>query len=580
MKKIFVLAMALVMSIGILSVSASAEDNATLYVDEILKTTIGVKLIQDEPFVCVEDIFNYYGFDTKERSGFIGGHYVEIHKGDSCLMSYHWDLDYTSTVVYEEGEEYFRIKDEEVGRHEKEMQLIDDKHYIHYSEVSKFLGLDFVWDANVKCVGIYKNKKVPKKVVLYNKKGEPIEIEAFLQEKYIENGYKANLDEVIIIPESKKVSADGIKVSLNGGFLEFDVNPSIINGRTMVPLRVIFEALSASVDWNGETNTVVSKKNDTTISLTIDSDQMTINNQTITLDSPATIIEGRTLVPVRAVSEAFGIKVDWDEDNEIVILREPRYAEIKTVLLYNVSNQIVEVPDYDIENYTKDGWLTEKPVTMYALDGRTQIVAQVDVAANKAVGWYTTPVTMLYAPDGRSLAVPKSEVDSYKAVGWYDYPVATMYVEDGRTTIISTSEIQSYKAVGWYTASQYEVLKYKYLAGHDFRSIRNKYSHAVANGAYLYPYTDKNGDKCIMVFISYKIVSNYTAYILHNITKGTTIADAPDYYEKIADQYWGADKIRYIELATDALGAQVKAIEGYQGKIDTGLFVGAATLNL
>ena len=83
-----------------------------------------------------------------------------------------------------------------------------------------------------------------------------------------------------------------------------------------------------------------------------------------------------------------------------------------------------------------------------------------------------------------------------------------------------------------------------------------------------------------MVFVSYKIVSNYTAYFLHNITKGTTIENAPDYYDRIADQYWGASKIQYMDLGIEALDAEIKALEGYQGKIDSGLFVGSGVLNL
>lgn len=113
---------------------------------------------------------------------------------------------------------------------------------------------------------------------------------------------------------------DEIKVKIDGEQIAFDVAPQIINDRTMVPLRAIFEALGATVDWNGDTRTVTSTKDDTTISLTIDSATMSVNGEDIALDSPACIINDRTLVPVRAISEAFGTTVDWIGEEKTVLI--------------------------------------------------------------------------------------------------------------------------------------------------------------------------------------------------------------------------------------------------------------------
>lgn len=76
----------------------------------------------------------------------------------------------------------------------------------------------------------------------------------------------------------------------------------------MVPLRAIFEALGATVDWNDATQTVTSTKGNTTISLTINNPTMYVNGTSVALDSPACLVGARTLVPVRAISEAFGTK--------------------------------------------------------------------------------------------------------------------------------------------------------------------------------------------------------------------------------------------------------------------------------
>ena len=158
--------------------------------------------------------------------------------------------------------------------------------------------------------------------------------------------------------------------------------------------------------------------------------------------------------------------------------------------------------------------------------------------------------------------------------------MTTMYALDGRTQVVPQSQVEANKAVGWYTYEKYQAIKYSYLAGNDFRLIRSKYSNAVANGAYLYPYTDKNGDKCILVYISYKIISNYSAYYLHNISKGTKIENPSDYYDRLTDQYWGSSKLHYMDLRMEVLKAQTNALQGFLGKIDDGVFVNAYTLNL
>ena len=91
-----------------------------------------------------------------------------------------------------------------------------------------------------------------------------------------------------------------------------DVPAQIIGDRTMVPLRAIFEALGADVLWNAENRSITSTLGDVTIVITIDRKVMYKNGAEVLLDVPAQIVSDRTLVPVRAISESFGYKVDWD----------------------------------------------------------------------------------------------------------------------------------------------------------------------------------------------------------------------------------------------------------------------------
>lgn len=118
-------------------------------------------------------------------------------------------------------------------------------------------------------------------------------------------------------------SENEITVRIDGQNVEFDVPPLLMNNRTMVPLRAIFEALGATVEWNADTRTVTSSKGNTTIVLTINSPTMYVNGAEVLLDSPACLANNRTFVPVRAISEGFGTVVDWDSNTKTVMISSP-----------------------------------------------------------------------------------------------------------------------------------------------------------------------------------------------------------------------------------------------------------------
>ena len=120
-----------------------------------------------------------------------------------------------------------------------------------------------------------------------------------------------------------------ITVTLDGNPISFDVPPQLIEGRTMVPLRKIFEALGAEVSWDDATQTASGVKGDTTVKITINEKVLYKNGQAITLDVPAQLVNDRTLVPARAISESFEVKVDWDDATSTVILESPKAVEKK-----------------------------------------------------------------------------------------------------------------------------------------------------------------------------------------------------------------------------------------------------------
>lgn len=109
-----------------------------------------------------------------------------------------------------------------------------------------------------------------------------------------------------------------IKVIINGELLTCDQPPVMLNDRILVPLRAIFEKLGAQVIWNESSQSVNATKSETSVSLAIGGTVMYVNNSEKMLDVPAQLINGRTLVPVRAVSEAFGCNVSWNETDSTV----------------------------------------------------------------------------------------------------------------------------------------------------------------------------------------------------------------------------------------------------------------------
>ncbi len=116
---------------------------------------------------------------------------------------------------------------------------------------------------------------------------------------------------------------DTIKVTVDGNFVDcaaYGQEPVAIDGTTLVPLRSVFEALGATVAWDGDTQTVVSARGTDTITLKLNSQDMFVNGEVKVLSVPAQSMNERTMVPVRAIAEAFGCDVKWDGDTRTVIV--------------------------------------------------------------------------------------------------------------------------------------------------------------------------------------------------------------------------------------------------------------------
>lgn len=110
-----------------------------------------------------------------------------------------------------------------------------------------------------------------------------------------------------------------VRVKINGAEQEFDVPPIVENGCTMLPMRKVFESLGADVTWDEATQTATGVKDGVVCTVVIGSDTMYKNGNGIKLDAPAEITNGRTLVHIRAIADAFGAKVGWDERGLVTV---------------------------------------------------------------------------------------------------------------------------------------------------------------------------------------------------------------------------------------------------------------------
>lgn len=157
---------------------------------------------------------------------------------------------------------------------------------------------------------------------------------------------------------STAFAAEPIKVYIDNTRLDMEVMPQIRDGRTLVPMRAIFEALGAEVKWDNDSREASGKLGDTVVTLKIDSKTAYVNGQPKELDVPATIVSGRTLVPARFIAESLGAEVGWDNESRTVLIN----SDIDEIMLY----KIVRIVDGDTLVAAKNG--VEDTVRLIGID--------------------------------------------------------------------------------------------------------------------------------------------------------------------------------------------------------------------
>ena len=121
------------------------------------------------------------------------------------------------------------------------------------------------------------------------------------------------------IPQNPRIRIDGKLIQIPYD----DQQPEIVDGRVMIPLRAVTESLGFTIEWNAQTQTVMLEGAEYNTVVQVGSYEMSVNGNIVTLDVPAQIINARTMLPVRAVSEATGFDVQWDSLNRTVHILSP-----------------------------------------------------------------------------------------------------------------------------------------------------------------------------------------------------------------------------------------------------------------
>ncbi|MGN0183250.1 MAG: carbohydrate-binding domain-containing protein [Candidatus Ornithomonoglobus sp.] len=128
--------------------------------------------------------------------------------------------------------------------------------------------------------------------------------------------------------ENVGTQASGASIIYDGVPLEFDVAPVNENGTILVPMRAVFEALGAKVKWDAQTQSVTARKSSKTYSMTLGEKTITVSKNdevtdTTTANEAMQLIDDRTMLPLRALGELFGLEVDWNDETKTVTLTTP-----------------------------------------------------------------------------------------------------------------------------------------------------------------------------------------------------------------------------------------------------------------
>ncbi|MCL2574783.1 MAG: stalk domain-containing protein [Defluviitaleaceae bacterium] len=164
------------------------------------------------------------------------------------------------------------------------------------------------------------------------------------------------LSVVAFMSASLTLVASEVSVYIDGVAVDFDgQSPIIVDDSTLVPVRGVFEHLGFDVEWNQEVQAVAMTRGSSEVFILIGSNTFITNSVVYTLDVPAQIINGRTMLPIRALLESAGYSVDWDATTSTVLINRSTWSPQTTRQIYI---DVLLWYDYEHNSILRDAFRT------------------------------------------------------------------------------------------------------------------------------------------------------------------------------------------------------------------------------
>lgn len=138
----------------------------------------------------------------------------------------------------------------------------------------------------------------------------------------------------LLFGQATVVVKEEVTITIDKATVTTDVPPINVQGQTLVPVRGIFNAFKADIDWIECDRRVFIRKDGTVIWLQIDDAHAKVNDDILPLAVPAMIYRGRTMVPLRFIAESLGAQVNWNPDTQTItiITKQVQAAPAETVV--------------------------------------------------------------------------------------------------------------------------------------------------------------------------------------------------------------------------------------------------------
>lgn len=275
-----------------------------------------------------------------------------------------------------------------------------------------------------------------------------------------------------------------VRVRVDGHLLNFDVPPMIIDNRALVPFRRILEVLGAEVEWKELTRTVIATKENLNIRLKVDSKEAFVNDKKNILDVPAAIVEGRTLIPARFISQALGYEVDWEHDTRTVLISTGSKKLEKTdnefafqgITIGDSVNKVINILgrparedlskygfnwyiyNDDYSKYIQIGIDNDKVVGIYTNTGDWQSKRNIKIGTAKEVvqNEYREPLTGI--TKGNTIyKLDNSQSDTYLIDDYYATVFYDIYIDNTVTAVLLVKKETEEALNGYFGGESHEL---------------------------------------------------------------------------------------------------------------------------